>query len=182
MTGAKRTSDDSDVSTSTRLTSSSGGSPGALPAIARSSSVRLIVHGLKPTSPSVTVRPSAAPSFGGSCHRRSAGTASQVATHSSSTTPRTHPNRFNQTTPSSPCQRAADRRASGLAIPVVEIVPLAMHAPELPGFPVQRARGRRKVLVRVGVFDDLGVVLRADRQVLERRIRGVDDLVRILRA
>ena len=40
--------------------------------------------------------------------------------------------------------------------------------------------GGREVLARVGVLDDLRPRLRADRQVLERRVRGVDDLVRIV--
>jgi PAT family beta-lactamase induction signal transducer AmpG len=66
---------------------------------------------------------------------------------------------------------------SGLAVPVVEVGVRAVHA--AAGDDAARVPGHHQILVRVRVLAHLGPLLRADRQVLQRRLRGVDDLVRV---
>src|SRR4030095_8860700 len=65
---------------------------------------------------------------------------------------------------------------SGLAIPVVQALAATVDDFEWR-LPVEAALGQ--ILAGIRVLADLGRLHRADRQVLERCIRGVDDLMRV---
>src|SRR4029077_17052975 len=66
---------------------------------------------------------------------------------------------------------------SGLAIPVVQALATTIDDLERC-FPLEAAFGQ--VLARVRILADLRCLHRADRQELERCVRRIDDLVRIL--
>ncbi len=78
--------------------------------------------------------------------------------------------------------RESQRRPppSRLAVPVVEVGVGPVHATFFKQRP--RYRRERQVLARVRVFADFRKLLRADRQIFKRRIRCVDQLMRIFRA
>ena len=63
-----------------------------------SSTVSVMLHGLKPTSPIVTLRPSASLRRGGACHLTSAGKPSHVTSHNNTSAPSAQPSLLNQTT------------------------------------------------------------------------------------
>src|SRR5262252_10629201 len=71
-----------------------------------------------------------------------------------------------------PCGGAGSR-GSGLAVPVVQIGRGALRPAE--------ALGVRAVLARVGVFAALGLLLRANAEVAQRRVGGVGELVWVRR-